>query len=311
VTGAPQHGAAPRERAPISVDLTAGRLETAGRAARFDPSAQDALELAYLRLVRELRDVRREPSFVLRSADVAALAAATRRDAAEVLDRLGELMGATAAQRRSMVTAFAAGALLIAVATGAAALSAGGDDLPGPRTGERVEAAGEVVPELDLVGPDADTDAEADDPAAADDEDDGADEVAVATGGAVAAADEVDAPAPRPAPAPRTPVTTSPPATPPAADERPQEPRPVRQPGAGPDLPADEDDVEIIQPGPIEILDEDDVEIVQPGAEIVQPGADIDIPADEHDDVEIIQPGADIDIPPDDGDDDEDGDETV
>jgi hypothetical protein len=311
VTGAPQHGAAPRERAPISVDLTAGRLETAGRAARFDPSAQDALELAYLRLVRELRDVRREPSFVLRSADVAALAAATRRDAAEVLDRLGELMGATAAQRRSMVTAFAAGALLIAVATGAAALSAGGDDLPGPRTGERVEAAGEVVPELDLVGPDADTDAEADDPAAADDEDDGADEVAVATGGAVAAADEALAPAPRSAPGPRAPATSSPPATPPAADERPQEPRSVRQPGAGPDLPADEDDVEIIQPGPIEILDEDDVEIVQPGA-------DIDIPADEHDDVEIIQPGADIDIPPDDGDDgdgngdgDEDGDETV
>jgi hypothetical protein len=305
VTGASQHGAAPRERAPISVDLTAGRLETAGRAARFDPSAQDALELAYLRLVRELRDVRREPSFVLRSADVAALAAATRRDAAEVLDRLGELMGATVAQRRSMVTAFAAGALLIAVATGAAALSAGGDDLPGPRAGERVEAAGEVVPELDLVGPDTDTDA--DDPAVADDEDDEADEVAVATGGAVAAADEVEAPAPAPrsTPAPRAPATTSPPATPPAADERPQEPRSVRQPGAGPDLPADEDDVEIIQPGPIEILDEDDVEIVQPGA-------DIDIPADEHDDVEIIQPGADIDIPPDDDEDGaEEGDETV
>jgi hypothetical protein len=306
VTGAPLHGAAPRERAPISVDLAAGRLDTAGRSARFDPSAQDALELAYLRLVRELRDVRREPSFVLRSADVAALAAATRRDAAELLDRLGELMGASVTQRRSMVTAFAAGALLIAVATGAAALSSGGADLPGPRSEERVEAAGEVGSELDLPAPEVD----AADVDAGDDEDQGADETEAAADEAGAPAGEVAGPAPAPTPtpdpAPRAPATTSPAAPPPAAEEDPQGPRSVQQPGGGPDLPA-EDDVEVVQPGPIEVWDEDDVEIVQPGA-------DIDIPMDDEDDVEIIQPGADIDIPMDDDDDeddDEDGDENA
>jgi hypothetical protein len=127
-TPAPVFRAARRPRTPLTVDLIDGSIQAGGHQARFDPAEQDAAELAYLKLVRRMRDVHREPSFVLRSDDVEALASALDEDPVTVLERLGALMGATVTQRRSMVTAFLAGALLIVVATSAVAV--GSDNSP-------------------------------------------------------------------------------------------------------------------------------------------------------------------------------------
>jgi hypothetical protein len=147
-TPAPVFGAARRPRTPLTVDLTDGRIRADGHQVRFDPGEQDAAELAYLRLVRRMRDVHREPSFVLRSDDVEALANALDEDPVTVLERLGALMGATVTQRRSMVTAFLAGALLIVVATSAVAL--GSDPAPATDPSGPVD---DLEVDTEVVGP--------------------------------------------------------------------------------------------------------------------------------------------------------------
>jgi hypothetical protein len=113
------------ERVPLVVDVSAGTISTAGVARSFDPEHQDGLLLAYLHLVRDLRDLQQAQSIALRREDVEALAGGLRADAAAVLDRLGELMGSTVTQRRSAVAMFAAGAALIVLSTGAIALEPG------------------------------------------------------------------------------------------------------------------------------------------------------------------------------------------
>jgi hypothetical protein len=137
-------------RTPLRIDVAGGRLESGGQRATFDPAVEDAALIAYLKLVRRLRDVEREPSFVLRRDEVVVLAGALRQDAVVVLDRLGELMGATGTQRRSMVTAFLAGALLIAVATGATGLvPADGVGPTGtPTRGERADVVAAAPAEI-------------------------------------------------------------------------------------------------------------------------------------------------------------------
>jgi hypothetical protein len=108
-------------RVPLVVDAEGGRLETAGIVRSFDPTDPDGLLVAYLLLVRELRTLQHAPSISLRRGEVETLAASLRTDGETVLDRLGELMGSTVAQRRSMVAAFVAGAAIIVLAGGAVA----------------------------------------------------------------------------------------------------------------------------------------------------------------------------------------------
>ena len=110
------------ERVPVEVDTAAGVLRTAGITRTFTPGDQDALLTAYLRLVRELRDIPHEPTVALRRDEVELLARHLKADAVTVLERLGELMGATVTQRRSMVAMFAAGAALIVLSTAATAV---------------------------------------------------------------------------------------------------------------------------------------------------------------------------------------------
>jgi hypothetical protein len=112
-------------RVPIVVDADAGRIQTAGITRTFEPGQADSLLLAYLLLVRELRSLQHEPTVTLRRDDIDALAASLETDGETVLARLGDLMGMTVAQRRSMVTAFVAGATLIALASGAIAIDVG------------------------------------------------------------------------------------------------------------------------------------------------------------------------------------------
>jgi transcriptional regulator with XRE-family HTH domain len=115
-------------RLPLIVDETVGRIATAGISSSFVAGDEDSLLTAYLRLVRELRSLERAPEITLRRGDVEALAAHLRKDGALVLDRLGQLMGASVTQRRSMVATFAAGAALIVLAGGAIALEPGSHD---------------------------------------------------------------------------------------------------------------------------------------------------------------------------------------
>ncbi|NJD63995.1 MAG: hypothetical protein FIB00_01900, partial [Chloroflexi bacterium] len=108
----------------MSITVHPGGTLTAGAVAvGFDPANSDSLLLSYLRLVRDLRNQRREPVVALRREDVESLAAYLQEDGSTVLERLGKLMGFTRAQRRSMAILFAAGAAVIMAATTAFAVA--------------------------------------------------------------------------------------------------------------------------------------------------------------------------------------------
>lgn len=114
-----------QERVPIRADLAAGTISTAGLVRSFTPGESDALLVAYLRLVRDLRDLQTAPSIALRRDDVETLATSLRWEVTTVLDRLGQLMGSTVIQRRSAVAMFLAGAALIVLSSAAVALEPG------------------------------------------------------------------------------------------------------------------------------------------------------------------------------------------
>jgi len=139
-----------QERVPLEVDAASGALTTAGIMRTFTPGDEDELLTAYRLLVRELRDIPHEPTVALRREDVELLASHLRKDAAVVLSRLGELMGATVTQRRSMVAAFAAGAALIVLTTSAVALEPGTYQPPADSNQD-----GEVVSALTLSSEEA------------------------------------------------------------------------------------------------------------------------------------------------------------
>jgi hypothetical protein len=125
-----------QERVPLTADLSGGVIATAGLVRTFTPGDRDGLLLAYLHLVRDLRDLQAAPSLALRRDDVEVLATSLRSEAVAVLDRLGQLMGSTVTQRRSAVAMFAAGAALVVLSTGAVAVETGlyqpaGDPEPG------------------------------------------------------------------------------------------------------------------------------------------------------------------------------------
>jgi hypothetical protein len=109
----------------VEVDPT-GALHTGGVAEAFAPGDSDAMLLAYLRLVRRLRRAERAAAVELRRDDVEVLAASLGSPAAQVLDRLADLMGASRAKRTSMAALLGAGAAVVGLVSGAAALSPDG-----------------------------------------------------------------------------------------------------------------------------------------------------------------------------------------
>ena len=139
-------------RVSIDVDASTGVLSTAGITRAVTPGDEDALLIGYLRLVRELRDQPHEPTVPLRRDDIELLARQLGKDAALVLDRLGQLMGATVTQRRSMVALFATGAALVILSTSATAIE------PAMFTGSDDQDASRGVvasaPQDDEAGPD-------------------------------------------------------------------------------------------------------------------------------------------------------------
>ncbi len=145
-----------QDRVPLEVDAAGGVLTTAGITRSFTPGVEDELLTAYLLLVRDMRDIPHEPTVALRREDVELLASHLRKDATAVLSRLGELMGATVTQRRSMVAAFAAGAALIVLTTSAVALEPGTYQQPvdSDQDGETVSALTLSSEEVDEFTPD-------------------------------------------------------------------------------------------------------------------------------------------------------------
>lgn len=130
------------ERMPLEVDLEAGILRTAGSSRRFPPGDTDALLLTYLLLVRDLRDLPEGSAVAVRRDDVEVLARHLGADAANVIDRLAAMMGATGTERRSIVGLFATGAAILVLATSAVATqtglsSYGSDDTRSNRDGRR------------------------------------------------------------------------------------------------------------------------------------------------------------------------------
>jgi len=114
------------ERMQLDIDLDAGTLRTAGVTTTFDPHDETSLLTSYLRLVRDLRDEKDQPTIDLRRDDIEVLASTLGLDAGIVIERLGALMGATATQRRAAVAAFVAGAVVIVLAGGATAATGPG-----------------------------------------------------------------------------------------------------------------------------------------------------------------------------------------
>lgn len=113
------------ERTPLEVDLDAGKLETAGSTRRFTPGDRDALLIAYLLLVRDLRELPTGSAVAVRRDDVEVVAHHLEADTATVLDRLAVLMGATGTERRSIGGLFAAGAAVLVLTTSAVAMQPG------------------------------------------------------------------------------------------------------------------------------------------------------------------------------------------
>lgn len=116
-------------RMAVAVD-PAGQIITAGVAEAFEPADTTSMLTAYLRLIRRLRGAERDPVVALRRDDVDALAAVLDEPGERVIDRLGELMGATQAQRKVMVGLFVSGAVVVGLAVTAVAATTGDSTEP-------------------------------------------------------------------------------------------------------------------------------------------------------------------------------------
>lgn len=126
------------------VSVSPDGMVTAGPVAqKFDPSDENALLVAYLRLVRSLRGEQRAESLVLRRDDVEVLAGYLHLPGTVVLERLLSLMGSTRAQRSAVMALFATGAMVVGLSSGAAAFS--GDAGPTPAAASPSTTAAVVV----------------------------------------------------------------------------------------------------------------------------------------------------------------------
>jgi hypothetical protein len=119
-------------RVPLQVDPAAGVLRIAGIERTFPPGDPVALLTAYLDVVRTLRRGRDPAVLTLRRADLEVLAATLGTDPATVVDRLGALLGASAASRRSLLLTVTAGATMVVLATSAFASDPGDERAGGP-----------------------------------------------------------------------------------------------------------------------------------------------------------------------------------
>lgn len=108
-----------REGVLIEGDL----LSVGGVSAQYSRGDPNSLLSTYLKLVRSLRRQQRAPVVELRTQDVERLADHLQLPGEQVVVRLAALMGATVAQRSSMISLFGSGAVVIGILV---TLSAGG-----------------------------------------------------------------------------------------------------------------------------------------------------------------------------------------
>lgn len=129
-------------------------LASGDHTATFNAGNPDALLRSYLIFVRDMRGQRREPSIQLRNEDISVLAAHLGMAEASVLGGLLDLMGATRAQRSTMLALLAAGALTVVLSGSiVSSLSDDGVSVGLGRLADAVQAA--------VSGSDARTDASA------------------------------------------------------------------------------------------------------------------------------------------------------
>jgi hypothetical protein len=123
--------APPTERSDDLAIEPSGLLRAGRGNTTFVPGDDRSFLVAYLKLVRGLRHRKSDPEIALRRAEIELLADHLHADPADILERLGALMGASITQRRVLAASFAAGAAVIFIAVGAsAALSGGGVSSP-------------------------------------------------------------------------------------------------------------------------------------------------------------------------------------
>ena len=112
----------PSNRRPIVIADT--QLRAGGATAPVRSDEPEALLREYLRLIRRVRNQRRDRSVALRRTDIVTLAEHLGWSDDEVLERLADLMGATRRQRAAMLAVLATGAALITVSSPFAAAAA-------------------------------------------------------------------------------------------------------------------------------------------------------------------------------------------
>ena len=94
--------------------LATGTMSAGGMDEYFDPEDLDSVLAAYLRLVGKLRGGAHDVT-TLRRDDLGDIADQLGRPRPEIIDRVGELAGATPAQRRAMVALYLAGADVVGI----------------------------------------------------------------------------------------------------------------------------------------------------------------------------------------------------
>ncbi len=102
----------------LPVAIADGRVTGAGMSIEFSPGDSTSLMVAYLRLIRRMRNQKKAPAIVLRRDDILVIARYLDIDGAVVVERLSTLMNVSAAQRNTMAMLFATGAIVIGLAAG-------------------------------------------------------------------------------------------------------------------------------------------------------------------------------------------------
>ena len=100
------------------VEIAAGRLSGAGVSVEFSPGDPTSVLIAYLRLIRRIRNKKKAPAIAVRRDDILVIARYLDIDGAAVVERLSTLMNVTPAQRNTMAMLFATGAIVIGLAAG-------------------------------------------------------------------------------------------------------------------------------------------------------------------------------------------------
>ncbi|HQZ33425.1 MAG TPA: sortase [Ilumatobacteraceae bacterium] len=114
----------------VSLTIEDGVMVINGSRVSYEHDDPTSVLSGYLQLIRAVRDEKKAPAIPLRRDDIDRLATYLGLDAAEVLDRLALLMGATVAQRIAIGSLFAAGAIMVALVV-ASHVDAGAATLPG------------------------------------------------------------------------------------------------------------------------------------------------------------------------------------